>query len=322
MPFEIKIASVDQKADEIAVTGRVVSGAYSGPERVTLTTSDGQTLHSVVTHHSLFGVREWPLVANHEGQVTLHVAAPKERLKFDKKEPLVGVGFLWEYDKRLDVSSLLSDPRFWAFHLHSSLQSDDVEEPDRMYFDLSEEDVSGFHDHEIHEHFHSGIWPFARIALPDSRYIEVEFAADAEYQNRFWIGGKADRVLLGYDSGHFSLPAVRLAEVRALARAAKPSWHALLMIAGCDTAGYAPLEVELIEQLLGQLPGFRKDLAGPAAVSILERRSLKESKWTEDPALGWINDSRYSQRNPSGPMTILSHEQLRYIRSFFQKLES
>jgi hypothetical protein len=49
-------------------------------------------------------------------------------------------------------------------------------------------------------------------------FVEHEFSAGVEYQFRSWIGGPGDAapVLMGYESGHFSLPAFRLEEIDAL----------------------------------------------------------------------------------------------------------
>jgi hypothetical protein len=77
------------------------------------------------------------------------------------------------------------------------------------------DDANQWYEARINSHLLAGRWPYIRVSLPSSRYIELELAGGVEYQDRVWIGRESGtkKVLLGYHSGHFSLPALRREEV-------------------------------------------------------------------------------------------------------------
>jgi hypothetical protein len=167
-------------------------------------------------------------------------------------------------------------------------------------------------------HWDSGVWPYVRIGLPGGRYLEIEFAAGVEFQNRVWIGiGNAPRVLLGYDSGHFSFPTMRIQEVLDLSlRMDTHPAVPLLLLPGAYLVEGEPFPSEAATQWLLRSPGFQDHYLAPL-LHELARNMVSEQKWEFTEQRGWINNGRYSQRNPASGMSILGVDDYRLIRQFF-----
>ena len=156
-------------------------------------------------------------------------------------------------------------------------------------------------------HWDTGIWPFIRLHLDGSRYVEIEYAAGAEHQNRVWIGEiDTRRALLGYDSGHFSFPSFRIQEVLALAdrMTGHPSAPPLLL-PGVYRTTDDTLPAEMVESWLSQVPGIRREFI-PLIVNQLLKNVIPKLRWNFAQPLGWTNNWQYSQRNPQSPMSILT----------------
>jgi hypothetical protein len=65
-------------------------------------------------------------------------------------------------------------------------------------------------------HWDDGAWPFVRLPLDNSRYLEIEYAEveEMEAQDRVWIdSGDGRRVLLEFESPRLSFPTLRMAEL-------------------------------------------------------------------------------------------------------------
>ena len=83
-----------------------------------------------------------------------------------------------------------------------------IERPYEEFLGLSQDEVNGYHTQVLSPHIDSPAWPIFTLQIDSDRYVEIEYAGGAEYQDRVWIGSRASgqRALLGYNSGHFSLP--------------------------------------------------------------------------------------------------------------------
>jgi hypothetical protein len=175
-----------------------------------------------------------------------------------------------------------------------------------------------WYETRIHSHVLAGTWPYVRVVLPSARYIELEMAEGVEYQDRIWIGDQSDkqRVLLGYHSGHFSLPALRPEEVRWLAEATHADVSNLLWLTATYLEEGADL-LALANALASKLPGILPGKAGTVAQVLHSNQEIADLKWVRDMELGWINNWIYSQRNPSSLLSNLDKEGFAYIRSFF-----
>ena len=84
-------------------------------------------------------------------------------------------------------AAALSTPAFWAIWVPLHLESDELPEP-TLAWGLSSEDVNAAYAELFQSHWDSGVWPYVRLALPGSRYIEVEYATGVEFQTRVWVG--------------------------------------------------------------------------------------------------------------------------------------
>lgn len=314
MSFELEINDVRRRDGEMAITGIITAGAYAGPEWVEMKTMDGRTLRTVVTHHSMFGIDQWPIEPDHAGTLVILVPEPRQPLVVDMSQPLMGIGFRLSVESRVDIGESVRDPRFWAGYLSSCIEADE-------FFTVSADEMDEFHEATIHARWHDGAWPFLRVPLGGERYLEVEWAADAEYQTRIWAGIDAGtKLILGYDSGHFSLPAIRFAEFRAIARNAAAPHLALLAFPMCGEESYSADDRAFLQELVQELPGLRRAKAAEATDVLIEARTLEESRWTNDPRWGWINDSPISQRNPDGLMNWNDDDDFARLRTFFAQL--
>src|SRR5690242_13123464 len=101
---------------------------------------------------------------------------------------------------RIDITASLADPSFWALQMSISPESAwDV-------LDLTSRETDELFVRFFKRHWDAGAWPFVRLPLDDSRYLEIEYAEleDTEAQDRVWIGsGDGRRMLLGFEGPNF-----------------------------------------------------------------------------------------------------------------------
>ena len=325
MPFKLKISSVEYCGSEIAVSGRLVAGAYAGPEAVIIRGQDGTSITAPVTHHSLYLPKDWPVLPSHDTILTLSIDAPTSAFRVDESQPVIGRGTVFENSNRTDISHVLSDRVFWAMQLSLSLGSEDVEEPNEAYFGVSTDEINNYYRELIDSKFGAGVWPYIRLPLDEARFAELEFAASIEYQDRFWIGDTrvSRRVLLGYHSGHFSLPAFRFEEILwfhdVLGRSPTTRAATALLMSACYLQDPPSRAGELATELFSQLPGVKPGVAASMAKVFLENLTVPELRWEQNYRLSWINNWIYSQRNPKSTMSVLNQEDFDFIEKFFDR---
>ena len=159
--------------------------------------------------------------------------------------------------------------------------------------------------------------------MDDSRFVELEFAASIEYQDRFWIGQSQvpQRLLLGYHSGHFSLPAFRMEEILwfhdLLGRNPIYRSATLLLMSACFLQEPSGPARQVAIELFSDLPGVKAGVAQSMAKTFLDYLTVPDVCWQRDSDLGWINNGRYSQRNPRSTMSVLSHDDFVSILKYF-----
>jgi hypothetical protein len=326
MPFTLIPTGITVWDDESVIHGRLQSGAFFGPEAIVLRAADGSELSSHIHAHGLDSPQAWPVLPEH-AETVIRINVP---LLPDGFAPVLvtGKGTLQVAPERVDVSHYLGIPEFWGEQAGRHFHSDDVEDPALEYLGLPPERCEDWYGGNISALQREGRWPYIRVALPGSRYIELEMAAAVEGQERIWIGdlSGSHRVLLGYHSGHFSLPALRVAEVEWLASLAPSSPAALLWLSACYfEPGQAP--AALARRLVSRIPGIGKgrtwilrklkDKATIMADALLGNCSVNGLQWSRHPVHGWVNNWIYSQRNPESHMSILTAADFSYIRDFF-----
>jgi hypothetical protein len=103
---------------------------------------------------------------------------------------------------------------------------------------------------------------------------------------------------LGYESGHFSRPGLRIKEVCWLAEQTEFAVSNLLWLQFAyldDSTDVTPMIEKLVARIPSLLPSMRR-----AVCEDLHRKLMVEGPaWSLDPKLGWINSGDYSQRNPT-----------------------
>ncbi len=315
MPFTLIPISITPNGNEVFVRGRLMSGAYFGPEVVMLRSADGSEHATHIRSHGTENPEDWPVLPEHSSTILiLRIPAPP-----DGFEPVLvtGLGCVQPAKQRVDISRSLDEPAFWAMQMALHFDSD-VDDPALEYLGVERDAANEWYELNVNRPQLDGAWPYLRISLSDSKYIELELAAGVECQDRIWIGdlSESERVLLGYHSGHFSLPALRLSEADWLSAETDGSPVSLLWLFACylESGSYP---VSLASELLSQIPGIRPGKARPMAELLLERLAIENFRWSLDPALGWINAWPYSQRNPHSRLSILSAADFAYIREFF-----
>jgi len=323
MPFKLQISAVEYLGTEIAISGKLLEGAYSGPEAIFVAGKAGDSVTVPVTHHSLYLPKDWPVLPSHDTVLTLSIDTPCSDFRVDESQPIIGRGSVFENPNKVDISDVLSDPVFWATQLSLTLGSDDVEEPNEAYFGISTDQVNRYYRDVIDSRLGAGVWPYIRLPVDDSKFVEIEFAASVEYQDRFWIGQSRipHRALLGYHSGHFSLPAFRFEEIlwfhELLGRSCQYRTSVLLLMSACYVQNPSGLPLELALDLFSYLPGVKPGASQLMAKTFLDNLTITNVNWQHDSDFGWINNWRYSQRNPRSTMSVLSRDDFAFITKYF-----
>lgn len=316
MPFTFEVLETIPDGDELVLRGRVVSGAYFGPESAIARSASGEEFSTHIHSHGMKDPEGWPVLPEHRNTVlSLRVSPPACKLKI---ATLVGLGAIDHAKERIDISHVLGSPEFWAMQFDLHYVSEEVEEPGLEWLGVTQQESADWYRTHIQESIDRGVWPYVRVQLPSARYIELEMAGGTEYQDRIWIGNLAgdQRVLLGYHSGHFSLPALRSQEVSYLAELTHSEPANLLWL----SAGYLEKGTEsglLATRLASQVPGLIEGKEAAVAEALLQRVGVDGPTWVNDPARGWINNGAYSQRNPESRLCVLDQEDFEYIRQFF-----
>ncbi len=171
------------------------------------------------------------------------------------------------------------------------------------------------------------------IDLPHGYSAEVEYVhrGDAGNEVRFGVGHASwnGPERLGYDGAHFALPAFRWQELTLLdaaitrhAGADSAAASCLLLFPGAYVASDEEGN-EARQQLADwwhDLPYVRvKDVSLLAASAAAYRRV--DVRWRIDEALGWINDSPYSFRNPKSAMPPFSERRFACLREFLAAMD-
>jgi hypothetical protein len=271
----------------------------------------------MVTQHSIEFPKGWPVVPGDGSTLILSISRPSSDFKFDISQLVIGHGAVASNSKREDISAILDEPAFWAMWVPFHINSEELPEP-TLAWGVTSVEIDKAYIERFQSRWDCGAWPFIRFGLPDDRYVEIEYAAGIEHQNRVWIGAcEGTRVLLGYDSGHFSFPTMRIQELLSLAE--RMDCHPaapLLLLAGAYLVEGEPFPSEAVKRWLLQSPGFQ-DTSLDAVLKGLAENVVSGLRWEPTKDRGWVNNGRYSQRNPSSKMSILCEEDFHFIRDFF-----
>jgi hypothetical protein len=226
----------------------------------------------------------------------------------------------------VEISEELSNPLFWGNFAILYLASEENEYPYRTFLGLTDSEVNGYYTDFLEPLIESPTWPIFKLPIDDDRYAEIEWAGElGEYQTRLWIGSHrlGRRALLGYDSGHFSLPALRRDEfVWLLGKLERGGAHpasGLLLAPMCYLPAEDALVAKKIADLCSRLPGAKGSRAADAADALMRRMIVPEARWERKPSLGWCSGWTYSQRNPRSLLSVLTETDFAFIDQFFNE---
>jgi hypothetical protein len=204
--------------------------------------------------------------------------------------------------------------------------SDTIERPYEGFLGLSQDEVNSYYSDFLSPFCDSTAWPIFPLEIDGDRYVEIEWAGGAEPQERVWIGsrGTGQRALLGYNSGHFSLPGLRPSELAwLLDRLENSKAHpasGLLLVSMCYLRKPDALLTESLTRLCTRIPRGGAELAGTMAANMVEYRVVPEVRWQRRDGFGWCNSWVYSQRNPQHPMSVLSEGGFEFVDQFFSEV--
>jgi hypothetical protein len=171
------------------------------------------------------------------------------------------------------------------------------------------------------------------IDLPHSFMFQIVFADDIDYEERYLLQHPSwpEPELLGYASGEFALPALRWREAFQIAMCCfdpittlRPSPMALALLFPAVWITSADDRNQLHATLIAawQTLGFVRASAIEAFVSQIIRHQAIDIYWQYDSSLGWINDGRYSLRNPTTLMRQFDTNRFVRIAQFTDLLEN
>jgi len=326
MSFRLRIDSVKYLGSETLICGRLIEGAYFGPQYVRLKDTAGNEWTTTILSHRLISPEGWPVTADHDSQLQLNVSTPSPPFAIDTRSPLEGLGNVTFRKGCIDLSRELSDPLFWGNFCDLHMASESIERPHEDFLGLSQDEVNSYYTQVLSPYFESPTWPIFPLQIDSDRYVEIEYAGGAEYQDRVWIGSRisGQRALLGYTSGHFSLPGLRPIELiwllARLEQIATCPASGLLLAPMCYLSEANALLTEKITTLCARIPGANSRLAGTMAANMVERQMVPNAKWERRPHIGWCSNWQYSQRNPESPMSVLAEADFGFIDQFFSEV--
>jgi len=326
MSFHLRIDSIENLGNETCIRGRLTEGAYFGPQYIRLKDKTGNDRIATIVSHGMTGALNWPVTADHDIRLELYIATPDPQFSIDPNSPVEGLGSVFPRRDSIDLSKELSNPLFWGNFSILYMVSESIEQPDEEFLGLSLDEVNGYYTDFLEPLINSATSPIFPMKIDSDRYVEFELTGGAEYQNRLWIGLRAsgERALLGYDSGHFSLPGVRPSELvwllDRLEQTTAPPASGLLLAPMCYLPKPDAWMIERLANLCARIPGAKLELAGAMASNMVEHQVVPEASWERRPGFGWCSNWQYSQRNPQSAMSVLSEAEFRFIDLFFSEV--
>jgi hypothetical protein len=320
MTFKLKIEKYRGTEEKLRIVGKIISGAYTGPEMVYVETKGGRKVTGIIRHESFSFFEGWPILPGHNTLVKIDIDL-HEKVKpglIDKC--LNGTGPIMLNEKRMEISAEFDNPQFWYGHLNEILLNEEGESLAKKIFDLNTRKANDYNEELLQINCAKGIWPFLRIPVDGGDYMEIEYSEGVEPQTRYWIGRENHfRILLGYESSHLSLPGIRLAEMKTMLKKVSKSEDAVKVMAWLPCCYLEPNDdLNEIIEVLRKIPGLRKNGA-ELICNHLSTHQRFEVVWTNNHQYGWINNWDYSQRNPKSMMSLLDQEDFSNIESFFSE---
>jgi hypothetical protein len=324
MSFRLRIQHIEVLDGETLIRGRLIEGSYFGPQYIRVKDAMGNGWTSTILTHGLIEPQGWPVTADHNTQLELHIATPPPPFVIDRSSAVEGLGSVAIRTNSIDLSKELSNPLFWGNFCDLCMYTDAMEQPGVELLGLSQEEMNSYYTDVLSPLIDSPTWPIFPLKIDSDRYVEIEWAGGAEFQERIWVGAKnsGDRVLLGYNSGHFSLPALRPSElVWLLDQLEQSDAHpaaGLMLMPMCYLPEADAVLTERAARVCGHIPGASSMHVSTMAANLVKNRIVPDTTWERRAPYGWCSNWPYSQRNPQGAMSVLSEADFGFIEQFFR----
>ena len=223
----------------------------------------------------------------------------------------------------------LQRPEFWAAHYYLLIADDEHDSQELV------EPIFGFTDTQITDYYLNELVQPDEIASPLWLPLGRDFSVGVVYADCGDDGNEvrylldhpswSEPELIGFDSPHFALPALRWEEIVLLHSAMRAdnaleaSAVALLMFPATYLTSAAQ-QAEAQNWLTAWWKNF--PVIQPKAIETLVRnivayRTVPEVRWWHDAALGWITNDVNSLRNPDTRMRPLSQQRFERVRDVF-----
>jgi len=228
-------------------------------------------------------------------------------------------------------NELLSRPEFWAVHMFliTKMRAGKGDrDPTEKAFGKPEKALMAFYKKELCSEKQ---WPYFPVTLLKGYSVWVQYSNYPEDNNIDYCldhSSWSEPISLGVGTADFMLPALRWEELLLISRNATientsmdPFACALLLLL---PAVWFTSSDPLSEACTILISAWQK-------LGVIEKRALAEFvdytmaisgsnkfEWREEGALGWINNSQWSARNPK--LKVLSKADLDRIHKFFQEL--
>lgn len=214
-------------------------------------------------------------------------------------------------------------------HYYMLIGTEEVDTGDFIepFFGVSNKAVNDYFLREFDQRGSNEVWPYLEVPVRGGFTVQVEYAGTTS-ETRFYINHVdwPEPVCLGYESGHFALPALRWCEVAAIGSAGTgiDAARALLLVfpaVGLRAEDQRNTVQSALVEAWGCLtvakPGRLQETVG----QYMEHRTA-DIRWWKDPQLGWINDGRYSFRNPKTLMCDFQENRFTRVAEFFSGIKS
>src|SRR5262245_22041094 len=92
MSFTLRIDDIVDLHEETCIRGRLVTGAYSGPQAIRLTGRTGARRTARIVRHALTGAVGWPIVPDHYVRLGLYIDTPGAPFFINPNSLVEGIG--------------------------------------------------------------------------------------------------------------------------------------------------------------------------------------------------------------------------------------
>jgi hypothetical protein len=268
---------------------------------------NGPSASARVLSHGVAGLGTWPVLPSQSTVIKLELECSAQYDESDLMGTINGNGVVDFCPNRICINGELENRLFSGFHFHETLVDDDGGYLHERCFGMDTTSINDYYLGTIARLQDMGVWPFVTCELKSLGIVlEIEYAAGIEPQTRYWVTIDGVRSLLGYESGHFSLPGIMGCELRFLVDSASTSLERRLLcmfLPCCHAPGPDAIDqyLPLFDDLL--VPGMdpRKALQ-----KCLQARLVDPGiQWKLDKGLGLITNGKFSQRNPESMLCVL-----------------